>query len=104
VLTGSVHTLKANTEALVVVCKETGLEVNADRNKYMVMYRDQNAVQSHSMKTDNSSFERVEEFKYSNFKYYQTAVTVVPTSCVDRKRIYFKDKHRVHTQRVRLKE
>ena len=30
----------------------------------MVMSRDRNAGQSHSMKTDNSSFERVEEFKY----------------------------------------
>jgi len=28
------------------------------------MFRDQNAGQSHSMKTDSSSFERVEEFKY----------------------------------------
>ena len=30
----------------------------------MVMTQDQNAGQSHSVKTDNSSFERVEEFKY----------------------------------------
>ena len=30
----------------------------------MIMYRDQNAGRSYSMKTDNSSFERVEEFKY----------------------------------------
>jgi len=30
----------------------------------MVMSRDQNAGRSHSMKTDNSSFERLEEFKY----------------------------------------
>jgi len=30
----------------------------------MVMSRDQNAGQSHSMKNDNSSFERVEELKY----------------------------------------
>jgi hypothetical protein len=29
-----------------------------------VMYRDQNAGRSHSMKIGNSSFERVEEFKY----------------------------------------
>jgi len=29
----------------------------------MVMSRDQNAGQSHSMKTDNSTFERVEKFK-----------------------------------------
>ena len=42
--------------------KETGLEVNADKTKYMVISRDQNAVQCHSMKIDNSSFERVEEF------------------------------------------
>jgi len=28
------------------------------------MSRDQNAGESHSMKIDNSSFERVEEFKY----------------------------------------
>ena len=30
----------------------------------MVMPRDQNAGQSHSVRTDNSTFERVEEFKY----------------------------------------
>jgi len=47
-----------------VPSKEIGLEVNADKTKYMVMSRDQNAGQSHSMKTDNSSFEREEEFKY----------------------------------------
>ena len=41
-----------------------GLEVNADKTKYMVMSRDKNAGQSHSMKTDNSSFERVEEFRF----------------------------------------
>jgi len=30
----------------------------------MVMYRDQNGGRSHNKKTGNSSFERVEEFKY----------------------------------------
>ena len=44
--------------------KGIGLEVNADKTKYMVMCRDQNAGQSHSMKIDNSFFERVGEFKY----------------------------------------
>jgi len=43
---------------------ENALEVNADKIKYMVMSRDQDAGRSHSMKIDNSSFERVEEFKY----------------------------------------
>jgi len=31
VLGGSLHTTKKNTEALVVVSQETGLEVNADK-------------------------------------------------------------------------
>jgi len=61
---GSVHTVKQNAEALVVASKETGLEVNADKTKYMVMSRDQNVGRSHKMKTDNRSFEMVEEFKY----------------------------------------
>jgi len=61
---GSIHTVKKNTESLVVSSKEIGLEVNADKTKYMVMSRDQNAGRSHSMKTDNNPFERVEEFKY----------------------------------------
>ena len=56
--------MKENAEALVVATKETGLEVNADKTKNMIMSRDQNAGRSHSMKTDNSSIERVEEFKY----------------------------------------
>ena len=61
---GSGHTIKKNAEALVVANKETGLEVNADKTKYVVMSRDQNAGRSHNIKTDNISFERVEEFIY----------------------------------------
>ena len=64
ILGGSVHTVKENAEALVVATKEIGLEVNADKTKYMIMSRDQNAGRSHSMKIDNRSIERVKEFKY----------------------------------------
>jgi hypothetical protein len=60
ILGGSVHTVKENTEALTVANKETGLEVNADKTKYMVMSSDNNAGQSHNMKRDNRSFERVD--------------------------------------------
>jgi len=63
ILGGSVHTIK-KTEALVVARKENGLEANADKTKYMVMSRDQNAGQSQNIKIDNSSIERVEEVKY----------------------------------------
>src|SRR5215469_2244687 len=64
ILGGSVDTVKKNAEALVVATKEIGLEVNAHKTKYKTMSRDQNAGRSHSMKTDNSSIERVDEFKY----------------------------------------
>jgi len=55
---------RKNTGAFVVASKETGLEVNADKTKYVIMSRDKNAGRSHSIKTDNSSFETVEEFRY----------------------------------------
>ena len=64
ILGGSVHTVKENAEALVVATKEIGLEVNADKTKYVVMSREQTAGLSHTMKVDNSSIERVEELKY----------------------------------------
>ena len=64
ILGGSAHTVKENAEALVVATKETGLEVNADKTKYMVTSRDRNAKRGHSVKIDNTSIERVEEFKY----------------------------------------
>ena len=35
ILGGSVHTLKKTTDTLVVASKETGLEVNADKTKYI---------------------------------------------------------------------
>ena len=46
ILGGSVHTIKENAEALTVASRETGLEENADKTKYMVISRDQNAGQS----------------------------------------------------------
>jgi len=41
ILGGSIHTIKKNAEALIVASKESGLEVNADKTKYMVKSRDQ---------------------------------------------------------------
>ena len=38
-----VHSLKENAETLVVATREIGLEVSADKTKYMVMFRNQNA-------------------------------------------------------------
>ena len=60
----SIHTIKTNKEALVVASEEIGREVNANKTNYIVMSGDQNAGLSHSIKTDNSSHVRVEQFKY----------------------------------------
>ena len=64
ILGGSEHALKKNTKALVVVGNKIGLEVNAWNTEYMVMSQDQNAGRSPNIKTDNSSFARVEQSKY----------------------------------------
>jgi len=62
ILGGSVNTVRSNTEALVFARKESGLEVNADKAKYTVISRDQNAGRSHNIKIDNISFEKGEQF------------------------------------------
>jgi sorting nexin-29 len=64
ILGGSVHSIKKNAEDLIIASKEIGLEVNAEKTKYMVMSRNQNAGRNHNIKIDNKSFERMEEFKY----------------------------------------
>ena len=43
ILGGSIHTIKENAESLVVASKKIGLEVNADKTKYVVMSQDQNS-------------------------------------------------------------
>jgi hypothetical protein len=63
-LGGSTHTIRKNTEALVIANKEIGLELNAKKTKYMVMSRDQNAGQNGNTHIGNKSFETVEHFKY----------------------------------------
>jgi len=50
ILGGNVQIVKENAESLVVAGKEIGLQVNADKTKYMVMSGDQNAGRNHSIK------------------------------------------------------
>jgi hypothetical protein len=42
---------------------EVGLEVNAEKTKYMLLSRHQNAGQNHNIKTGDRSFENVLQFK-----------------------------------------
>jgi hypothetical protein len=64
ILGGNVHAMQSNRESLAVALKGIGLEVNANKSKYTVRSRNQNAGRSHNIKIDNESFERVEELKY----------------------------------------
>ena len=58
ILAGSMHTLKENADALVAATREIGLEVSADKTKYMVLSRDQNVGRIQSVRIDNITFER----------------------------------------------
>jgi hypothetical protein len=99
ILGGSVHTVKENAEALVVATKEMRLEVNADKTKYMVMSRERNAGRDDNVKIDNSSIERVEEFKYlstsledkGHWKYKGVSLRIIIKS-TRRLRVLFKTK------------
>jgi hypothetical protein len=43
---------------------EVGLEVKAEKTKYMLLSRHQNAGQNYDMKIANRSFENMAQFKY----------------------------------------
>jgi hypothetical protein len=46
------------------LCKEVGVELNAEKAKYMSLSRHQNAGQNHDVKICNRCFENVAEFGY----------------------------------------
>ena len=64
ILGGSVHTVNKNTEALIGGSEQTGLAVNADEAKHMVMSCNQHAGQNRSITIGHESSERVEQVKY----------------------------------------
>jgi hypothetical protein len=53
-----------NTEALLGVRKEVGLEGNPEKTKYVLMSRSQKTGQKHSIKIANRSYEVVAKFRY----------------------------------------
>jgi hypothetical protein len=59
----NIDTIKKNKEILIDSSKEVGLEVNAEKSKYMLLSC-HHAGQDHSIKIANRSFENVAQFKY----------------------------------------
>jgi hypothetical protein len=60
----SINNIKENTESLLEASRYIGLEINAEKTKYMIMSRHQNSGQNQSVRIINESFENVEKFKY----------------------------------------
>jgi hypothetical protein len=56
ILGWSGHTIKKKAEALIYASKQTGLEVNADKTKYMTISRDQSAGWIRNIKIYYSTF------------------------------------------------
>jgi hypothetical protein len=61
----NIDIIKKNTETLNEDSKNIGLEVNAEKTKYMLLSCHQNAGQNHDIKIANRSFENVAQFRYS---------------------------------------
>jgi len=53
-----------NTDALLSDIKESGLEINVYKSKYIVKYRDHNAGENHGIKNKNISNEILKLLKY----------------------------------------
>jgi preprotein translocase subunit SecD len=63
-LRDSVNTIKENSETLLEASGNIGLEMNAEKTKYMIMSRHEISGQNQSIRIANESFEKVEKFKY----------------------------------------
>jgi hypothetical protein len=60
----SVNTIKEYKETLLEVSRDSGLEINAEKTKYMIMYRHPNSGQNQNIRIANESFENVAKFRY----------------------------------------
>jgi hypothetical protein len=56
-LGGNIDTIEKNTETLIVVSREVGLEINVEKTKYMLLSRHENAGRNRDIKIANRSFE-----------------------------------------------
>jgi hypothetical protein len=60
----SANTIKGNSETLLETSRDIGIEINAEKTKYMIMSRYPNSGQNQNIRIANESFENVAKFKY----------------------------------------
>jgi hypothetical protein len=60
----SVNTIKENSETFLEVSRDIGLEINAEKTKYMIMSHHPNSGQNQNIRIANELFEKVTKFKY----------------------------------------
>jgi hypothetical protein len=59
----SVNTIKEISEILLEASRDVGIEINAEKTKYMIMSRHPNSGQNQNTRIANESFEKVANFK-----------------------------------------
>jgi hypothetical protein len=69
-LANNLNTIKRNAVTVIDSSREVGLEINAEKTKYMLLSRHQNVGQNLDIKITNRSFENV-----SQLRYLETTVT-----------------------------
>jgi hypothetical protein len=60
----NVNTIKENSEKLLEAGRDIGLEINAEKTKYMITSRHSNSGQNQNIRIANEFFESVAKFKY----------------------------------------
>jgi hypothetical protein len=60
----NISAIRKSMEAVVHTSEEVGLEINAEKTKYIFMSRYQTTGQNHNIRVTDISFESVTNFKY----------------------------------------
>jgi hypothetical protein len=64
----SASTIKENTETFLEASRDIGIEINAEKTKYMIMSLYPNSGQNQNIRIANESFEKVAKFKHLGTK------------------------------------
>jgi hypothetical protein len=70
----SVSTIKENTETLLGASRDVGIEINAEKTKYVIMSYHQNSEQNHNLRIANESFEKCGKIQIHGDDTYQNDI------------------------------